>query len=211
MSARPVIAVALVILSAAAMTACATPAAAPSLSPLMSTTAEPPQTEAPSSSKDDTVPVSAPRHLSFPAAGIDGEVEEYTAAEASAEGGINPATLDTISWYSGIDDALPGTDATNTVYIFGHTWIEPAVFNGLVDVKIGDEATVTTATGSLTYAVEQIISMDKDDFTSDPTVSAIVPGRLVLVTCHRPEGWDDSAPAPDNTAVILHLVSSRAA
>lgn len=202
-------------LSAAAMTACATPAAEPSLSPAVTRSAEPPQAAEPPLTSEpggahETVPVSAPLHLSFPAAGVDGDVEEYTAADASAEGGINPATLDTISWYSGIEDALPGTDATNTVYIFGHTWIEPAVFNGLVDVQIGDEATVTTATGSLTYAVEQIINMSKDDFTSDPTVSAIVPGRLVLVTCHRPEGWDDSAPAPDNTAVILHLVSSRA-
>ena len=76
-------------------------------------------------------PVAAPTHLTFAAAGIDGPVEEYTAADAAAEGGINPATLDTISWYSGVPDPMPGTIAKNTVYLFGHAWIQPAVFNGL--------------------------------------------------------------------------------
>ncbi|GAA1982815.1 class F sortase [Microbacterium pumilum] len=158
----------------------------------------------------DDVPVARPTHLSFPAAGIDGPVDEYTAADAQAEGGINPSTLDTISWYSGIADALPGTAATNTVYLFGHSWVQPAVFNGLADVVVGDRATVTTANGILTYAVDEVITMAKADFTSDPRVIAVVPGRLALVTCRRPDGWDPSAAAPDNRVVFLHLVDAQA-
>ncbi|MEU1971918.1 class F sortase [Microbacterium sp. NPDC019599] len=159
----------------------------------------------------DHVPVAPPERLVFPAAGIDGPVEEYTAAEAEAEGGINPATLDTISWYSGIRDPMPGSDAANTVYLFGHSWVEPAVFNGLTGVHAGDRATVTTATGDLVYEVDEIITMAKPDFTQDPRVVAVVPGRLALVTCHRPDGWDPSASAPDNTVVFLHLVEARSA
>lgn len=158
----------------------------------------------------EDVPAATPTHLSFPAAGIDGDVEEYTAADAAAEGGINPATLDTISWYSGVPDPQPGSDARNTVYLFGHSWIEPAVFNGLKAAHPGDEATLTTANGELVYRVVDIVTLAKSDFTQDPKVSAVVPGRLALVTCSRPEGWDPDAHAPDNTVVFLHLVGARA-
>ena len=189
------------------MAGCATPAPATAVA----------VTAAPSASRSlgpglgtDHVPVSRPTHLAFPAAEIDGPVEEYTAGEAEVEGGINPRSLQTIAWYSGIPEPLPGTDATNTVYIFGHTWVEPAVFNGLAAVAPGDMATLETETGTLTYVVDEIVVMDKTQFSTDPTVSAIVPGRLVLVTCHRPDGWDADALAPDNTAVVLHLVGSRA-
>lgn len=202
---RSIIAAALILISAAAMAACAGQIPDSALTPRVVESAK---AEAPAPSNDDAVPVSRPVHLTFPAAMIDGPVDEYTAAQAEAEGGINPESLDTISWYSGIADSIPGTDATNTVYIFGHTWVEPAVFNGLVDVSVGDEATLQTETGTLTYAVDEIINMSKDDFTSNETVKAIVPGRLVLVTCHRPDGWDRDAAAPDNTAVVMHLVSS---
>lgn len=157
----------------------------------------------------DAVPAAPPTRLVFPAAGIDGPVEEYTATDAAAEGGIDPETLDTIAWYSGVPDPEPGTDARNTVYIFGHAWIEPAVFNDLVDVEAGDEATLTTANGELVYAVDEVVHMAKSDFTQDARVTAVVPGRLALVTCYRPDGWDPSAHAPDNTVVFLHLVGAR--
>ncbi|TDN90850.1 class F sortase [Microbacterium sp. BK668] len=157
------------------------------------------------------VPVAVPTRLVFPAARIDGPVEEYTADDAAAEGGINPAGLDTISWYSGVADPMPGTDARNTVYIFGHSWIEPAVFNDLKSVRPGDEATLTTSNGELVYRVDEILTMSKPDFTQDPRVAAIVPGRLALVTCFRPEGWDPNARAPDNTVVLLQLVGARPA
>jgi len=157
----------------------------------------------------DAVPVAPPTHLTFPAAGIDGDVDEYTAADAEADGGINPPRLDSISWYSGVEGALPGSDATNTVYLFGHTWTEPAVFNGLRDVAAGDEATVSTERGVMTYRVEEIITMSKSDFSEDPRVAAVVPGRLALVSCYRPGGLDAEAHAPDNIVVFLHLVGAR--
>ena len=156
-----------------------------------------------------SVPVAPPTHLTFPAAGIDGDVEEYTTADAEAEGGINPPRLDSISWYSGVEGALPGSDATNTVYLFGHTWTQPAVFNGLRDVAAGDEATVSTQHGVMTYRVEEIITMSKSDFSQDPRVAAVVPGRLALVSCYRPQGLDAEASAPENIVVFLHLVGAR--
>ncbi len=157
------------------------------------------------------VPMAPPTRLVLPAAGIDGPVEEYTAAEAEAEGGVNPAALDTISWYSGIPNPMPGSDAANTVYIFGHSWIEPAVFNGLKALHAGDRATITTTAGELVYEVDEIITMAKPDFTQDARVTAVVPGRLALVTCYRPPGWDPSSHAPDNTVVFLHLVEAHPA
>jgi LPXTG-site transpeptidase (sortase) family protein len=171
----------------------------------------PSTTPSPTGLSPDPVPMSMPTRLTFAAAAIDAPVEEYTAADAAAEGGINPATLETVSWYSGIADPMPGTDARNTVYIFGHSWIEPAVFNGLKNVQPGDQATLATANGELVYQVDEIITMAKPDFTQDARVVAVVPGRLALVTCYRPEGWDPSAHAPDNTVVFLHLVEARAA
>jgi sortase (surface protein transpeptidase) len=155
------------------------------------------------------VPAAPPTHLTFPAAGIDGDVEEYTTADAEAEGGINPPRLDSISWYSGVEGALPGSDATNTVYLFGHTWTQPAVFNGLRDVAAGDEATVSTQHGVMTYRVDEIITMSKSDFSQDPRVAAVVPGRLALVSCYRPQGLDAEASAPENIVVFLHLVGAR--
>lgn len=181
----------------------------PTATPVWTPSQTPSPTPTPAGIPAGLVPVAAPTRLVFPAAGIDGPVEEYTAADAEAEGGINPATLDMISWYSGVDDPMPGTDARNTVYIFGHSWIEPAVFNGLKGVQPGDEATLTTANGELVYAVDEVITMAKPDFTQDPRVTAMVPGRLALVTCFRPEGWDPNAHAPDNTVVFLHLVAAR--
>jgi len=157
------------------------------------------------------VPVAVPTRLVLPAAGIDGPVEEYTAVDAAAVGGVNPAGLDTISWYSGIPNPMPGSDATNTVYIFGHSWIEPAVFNALKGLHAGDRATITTAKGDLVYEVDEIIMMAKPDFTQDARVTAVVPGRLALVTCYRPPGWDPSSHAPDNTVVFLHLVEASPA
>ena len=188
-------------LGAGAPTASATSTTTPTPTPL--------PTAAPAS--PDPVPAAAPTHLTFAAASIDGPVEEYTAADAAAEGGINPATLDTISWYSGVPDPMPGTMAKNTVYLFGHAWIQPAVFNGLKDVQPGDQATVTTASGDLHYQVDEVITMAKSDFTQDSRVAAVVPGRLALVTCYRPEGWDPEAHAPDNTVVFLHLVGATPA
>jgi LPXTG-site transpeptidase (sortase) family protein len=157
----------------------------------------------------DAVPVAPPTHLVFPAAGIDGPVDEYTAADAEADGGINPPRLDSISWYSGVEGALPGSDATNTVYLFGHTWTQPAVFNGLRDVAEGDEAILTTQYGEMTYSVDEIITMSKSDFSQDARVAAAVPGRLALVSCYRPQGLDAEAHAPDNIVVFLHLVGAR--
>ncbi|WP_345801171.1 class F sortase [Microbacterium sp. AZCO] len=197
------------------LSGCATPRQDPagaSGTPTVSAAPTPPPTpSAAGSPAADLVPVAAPTRLTFPAAGIDGPVDEYTAADAEAAGGVNPDSLDEIAWYSGISDPMPGTDAKNTVYLFGHSWIEPAVFNGLKDVVVGDQATVTTANGELVYEVDDVFTLAKPDFTQDPRVVAMVPGRLALVTCHRPEGWDPSEHAPDNTVVFLHLVSATPA
>ena len=200
------------------LSGCATPRqdAAPVSEPTPSATtpsvtSAPPTVSPTPDSLIGNVPVAAPTRLVLPAAGIDGPVEEYTAADAEAEGGVNPAALDTISWYSGVPNPMPGSDASNTVYIFGHSWIEPAVFNGLKDLHAGDRATITTSSGELVYAVDEVITMAKPDFTQDARVTAVVPGRLALVTCYRPPGWDPSSHAPDNTVVFLHLVEAHAA
>jgi LPXTG-site transpeptidase (sortase) family protein len=186
----------------------ATPFATPSSATPLPTATPTPTAAVPAM---DAVPMAVPTHLSFPAAAVDGPVGEYTAADAAAQGGVNPAGLNDIAWYSGITDPMPGTDARNTVYIFGHSWIEPAIFNGLKNVHPGDQAILTTANGQLVYQVDEVITMAKPDFTQDPRVVAIVPGRLALVTCFRPEGWDPNAHAPDNTVVFLHLVGATSA
>ena len=166
--------------------------------------AVPPPT--PSPTPTIRVPLAAPTHISIPGVHIDADVEEYTDAQVKAAGGVvNPVHRDTVAWWSG--GGTPGDPADNTVYLYGHVARTTAVFNPLASVQVGQTITVTTAAGTLTYAVTAILPpILKKDLPTDPDVTASVPGRLVLIGCHR-DPDQGTRPTTKNTVVIAQQVA----
>jgi LPXTG-site transpeptidase (sortase) family protein len=154
------------------------------------TTAAPDRTRVPEPATGPVVvPASRPVRLEVPTLGLSAAVRASTAAEVAAAGGaVHPTTLWEVVWWS--EGGAPGTDADNTVYLYGHTWREPAVFNGLRRLHRGDEVRVVTAHGVLRYLVDDVFTVTKADFPTAPKVSAVVPGRLLLVGCFRQTGGE---------------------
>lgn len=149
-----------------------------------------------------------PATLQIPAVGISGPVSEYT-ADMLVEGAVKPETFDTISWYSSIPGSTLKRDAVNTAYIFGHSWIEPAAFNNLRDVVIGDRLIIRTSEGTLVYEAEEMFSVDKPGLSSDPKLIDAVAGRVFLITCDRPVGYPDDQGTVDNRVVRFQLIPLR--
>ena len=133
---------------------------------------------------------SQPLLVEAPGIGLTARVSPYTAADVRRNGGVvKPPTLCDVSWWTG--GGMPGTAAQNTVYLYGHTWKEPAVFNRLKDLELGNEVYVTTARGRLRYVVEGSFTVPKPGLPTNKAVVAAVPGRLVLIGCYRETGHED--------------------
>jgi LPXTG-site transpeptidase (sortase) family protein len=148
------------------------------------------------------VPPSAPRLLEAPSIRLKADVTPYTPAEVAAHGGaIKPSTLWDVAWWTG--GGTPGSHTENTVYLYGHTWKEPAVFNRVKELERGDAVYVTTRTGRLRYLVDSSFTVLKTDLTKTPTVAAAIPGRLLLLACFRATGREEQTTR--NVVVIAHL------
>lgn len=149
------------------------------------------------------VPASPPLLVEAPSIGLRAEVAPYTDEDvASAGGAVRPPDLWTVSWWTG--GGTPGTDADNTVYLYGHTWREPAVFNGVKDLVPGDSVVVTTQTGRVTYRVERSFLVDKPELPDNPAVTEVVAGRLLLLGCYRETG--DERSTTQNVVVVAQAV-----
>ncbi len=120
-------------------------------------------------------------------------------------GGFDPPALSTIAWDTTIPGGLAGTDSTNTVYLYGHSWVDAAVFNGLKEMKAGDVAAVDTASGTLCYAAQKTLTLDKAEYKSNDELTNAIPNRLVLVSCYRPVGYDPNSATVKNIIVVLQL------
>ena len=154
---------------------------------------------------DVVVPASAPLQLRVASIGLDGAVSEYTQEMIDERGGFDPSEPTTISWDTTIQDGLAGTDAANTVYLYGHTWIDMAVFNGLRDLQPGAVASIDTANGTLCYVAQKTLLLDKAEYKTNDELTNVVPNRLVLVSCSRPVGYDPGIATVQNIAVVLQL------
>ena len=136
------------------------------------------------------VPESRPLVVEAPAIGLAAHVSPYTAADVRRNGGVvKPPSLWDVSWWTG--GGTPGTRSPNTVYLYGHTWKEPAVFNRLKDLEVGDEVYVTTAKGRLKYIVQGLFTVSKPGLPTNKEVTAVVPGRLLLLGCYRETGREE--------------------
>ena len=157
----------------------------------------------PSGATRRSIPAAAPRLLEIPQLGLRATITPFTSKDVEAHGGaVKPPTLWTVSWWTGA--GRPGTDSTDTVYLYGHTWREPAVFNRLKELSAGSRVQVTTSAGRLTYVVDRCLTVDKDDLASHPEVTRREPGRLLLIGCYRRTGREWST--THNLVVAAHLV-----
>lgn len=169
-------------------------------------------TTAVSASPDPTVSpapsgVAPPVRVQVPAVGLDAAVVPIT----PAGGELDPPRLDRAYWIESYGS--PGPDATNTVYLAGHSVDRgAAVFDPLFDqerqaalVKSGDEVTITTDAGAVTYVVDETQRYPKSELAGQAEVWRIVPGRLVLITCFQRSGGGRST---DNLVVYATRTSA---
>ena len=144
--------------------------------------------------------VAAPVRVQVPAVDLDAEVVPIAATGDE----LDPPRLDRAYWIETYGS--PGPDATNTVYLAGHSIDRgAAVFDPLFDqeqqtalVKSGDEVTITTDAGAVTYVVDETQRYPKSELANEAEVWRIVPGRLVLITCFQRNGGGQST---DNLVV----------
>ncbi|QAY63884.1 class F sortase [Xylanimonas allomyrinae] len=207
-----------------------TPVAVPTAAPSRSPAPVPDATYAP---PPGTVIAAAPTHVSVPVLGLDAVVQPYTVADAEqgrnaltgtgcyADGRItciDPPTMGDVYWMQGgvggvaFGDA-PGTQSQANVYLFGHATDDGSgIFTRLYELQAGASVEVSNPHGRLTYEVDQVVTVDKGDYTSLPLAVDQEPGKLLLVTCnHAPGAAARNGSATENVVVAAHLVSSHPA
>jgi hypothetical protein len=146
---------------------------------------------------------SSPQRLTYPAAGMDVVVHPLASDSLDAESHsiVPPETMDAY-WLAPF--GTPGAGSTNTTYIIGHSWEGlDAPFNHLSSAAAaGDELTVTTASGTMTYRVDSVTTYTKATLKDSP-IWAVAPNRLVLISCYTEDPWGK------NVAVIASPVPGR--
>ena len=164
-----------------------------------------------------------PVSLSIPALAIDAPIDLYSVAMAQQsknpltgvacyDGGriscVNPPRLGDVYWLkAGVGKIpfgdQPGSDAAGTVYLVGHSsWTKQAVFNDLYELTPGADVSVTTANGVVPYTVQEVILLDKADWSSSAYANEQVAGRLILATCYQADG----APTAGNGASTKNVI-----
>jgi hypothetical protein len=98
-----------------------------------------------------------------------------------------------------------GTNATDTVYLLGHTVrAGGGVFDPLQDITIGQSIFADTERGRLDYRVEATRMYPKNQIQQADEVYESVPGRLILVGCYLNA---DGSKQDLNFVVFAQLVS----
>jgi len=178
-----------------------------------------------------TVVGAPPLSISIPAINVEASVEEFTVAMAQGSSNpltgtpcwaddriacINPPDHDKGYWLKAGEGKIPfgdepGTDATGTVYIVGHSSSHTdAIFQNIHLLKPDDTITVTTANGTMTYYVQETVILDKSGWSSSPYANKQVPGRLVLGTCFHGDGADvaSNGSSTQNSLVVAQARST---
>jgi sortase (surface protein transpeptidase) len=131
-----------------------------------------------------TAAAEAPARLAIPQLGVDAQVEPVG---VDAQGRLGtPSRPENVGWYRlGAAPGQPG-DAV----IDGHLdWVSgPAVFWRLHQLRIGDEATVTGASGGRLRFVVDSVSSVAYDANVDSLFVTSGPPSLTLLTCTG--AWD---------------------
>lgn len=145
---------------------------------------------------------SAPQRITYPAAGMDVVVHPLAPDSFDTESHsiVPPETMDGY-WLTSF--GTPGAGSTNTTYVIGHSWEGlDAPFNHLSSASAaGDELTVTTAAGTMTYRVDSVTTYTKATLKDSP-IWTVAPNRLVLISCYTEDPWGKNvavvaSPAPE--------------
>ena len=185
----------------------------PSPTPPPTTDAAPAPTPTPSPTPDCTSEWTFEgATLSIPSIGLDNRsLSEYTSDDLVEETFVSPSgetvtvsdTIvpegrDTIAWYSSLDGSILSACATDTVYLYGHSYGrgEEGAFNQVPSLAVGDLVVVQTDTERLTY---QMLPAESGDGTSNLVQSVGLgesavytkaqAGRLTFVTCSLTGGY----------------------
>jgi len=147
--------------------------------------------------------------LSIPAAGVNQSITPYTQADIDANGGVEPPDMAAISWDTTIPGSKLSVTTTNTIYLYGHWWIEPAVFNDVWKLQPGAAASITSTAADGSVEVldfvmnEPTFTVMKPDFDSDARVTPVDRCRLVVVSCYRPDGYDPQSKTVESVVAIF--------
>jgi hypothetical protein len=132
---------------------------------------------------------SAPQRIIYPAAGMDVAVHplEPGHGDTETQSIVPPETMDGY-WLTPF--GTPGTGSANTTYVIGHSWEGlDAPFNHLSSsAAAGNEFSVITAAGSMTYRVESVTTYTKTSLKDSP-IWEVVPNRMVLISCYTEDPW----------------------
>lgn len=137
----------------------------------------------------------APQRIIYPAAGMDVVVHplEPESVDAASHSIVPPETMDGY-WLANL--GTPGAGSVNTSYVIGHSWEGlDAPFNHLSSAAAaGDELTVATSAGTMTYRVDSVTTYTKATLKDSP-IWAVVPNRLVLISCYTEDPWGKNVAA----------------
>ena len=136
------------------------------------------------------------------------------------KGEVVPSTLDNVAYWSG--GGRPGATRANTdapspelfyftTFLYGHSWIHDAVFNELrkeSSVPIGCTVILWMSDGGkYTYqTTDRLDPIEKGHLFEDLDVNNDTVGRLVLISCYRPDGYPDGLATTQNIVVIAQLL-----
>ncbi|MEU1347359.1 class F sortase [Streptomyces sp. NPDC005786] len=193
----------LALVSAAALTGCASGDGAPATPPAhIAAPATAPASPAPSTSAAP-LPASEPVRVRIPSAGVDtGPVLKLGLASDGTVEVPSVAQADRIGWYT--KGVTPGE--TGPAVLIGHfdTAEGPAVLKNVVKIAAGDRITVTRADGSdAVFAVRKLQQVDKGAFPTDEVYGDTAGPELRLITCG---GELRGGHRPDNIIVFADLV-----
>jgi Sortase domain len=146
-------------------------------------------TAAKAAPKPVRVTAAPPQRVIYPAAGIDVVVHHLKPdSDATASRSIVPP--ETLDGYWLAPYGMPGAGSVNTTYVIGHSWEgRDAPFNHLSSSAApGDVFTVLTSKAELLYRVDTVTTYTKSSL-KDSTIWAVVPNRLVLISCYTGDLW----------------------
>jgi LPXTG-site transpeptidase (sortase) family protein len=164
-----------------------TPAATASPAPM--TAGAPQVTKAPQPTANQTEGIEALYTLRIPRIGVDARVVPI---QSNVERILEPPRDPSVAgWWS--EGAAPG-EPDGSAVVVGHTVRnrDGGVFDNVRDLSVGDAIEVEGSDSTLTYRVQSIDVLSKDEVARDAEniFAQTGPGRLVLITC---DDWDGTA------------------
>ncbi len=154
-------------------------------------TVTPTTTETPTEEPDpeptrDVEPIDGPFTVRIPRIGVDAPVVSVHVNDDRVL--VPPRELTVVGWWS--EGAAPG-DASGSAVLVGHSArAGGGVFDDVGELQPGDTIEVLGASGGLTYAVDSVEVLSKEDLArnAEEIFDQSGPGRLVVITCEDFDG-----------------------